>query len=170
MFIFVGFYYFCYIELLLLMYHAQRMWKAEQGHVLPGVGGYELSHAAFPWAHLKSVTGGLSRLGCARPLLLAFCFLHFLFSHLTALSLLLQLNYNTQIPIQYHLIPLKVSWKPTGLLTALAFDTRLCEFLTVGAFLFLHLSFLPSVLQTALLGHVNGGGAVNQTLASCCVG
>lgn len=119
MFIFVGFYYFCYIELLLLMYHAQRMWKAEQGHVLPGVGGYELSHAAFPWAHLKSVTSGLSRLGCARPLLLAFCFLHFLFSHLTALSLLLSAE--LQYPDSHSVSPyssqglLEANWVAHGI-------------------------------------------------------
>lgn len=59
--------------------------RLSTGHVFPGAGGYELSHAAFLWAPIKSVTGGLCSLGCARLLLLAYCFPHFVFSHLAVL-------------------------------------------------------------------------------------
>lgn len=58
-------------------------------HASLGAGGYKLSHPAFLWAPFKGVSGGLCRLGCARHLLLAYCFLHFAFSCLSMLSLLL---------------------------------------------------------------------------------
>lgn len=81
---------FCWLLLFLLYWipslnvpctEAAEGWAQGRRPLVPG------GHPAFPWAPFKGMAGGLCRLGCARRSLLAYCFLHFVFSHLSVLSL-----------------------------------------------------------------------------------